>query len=197
MAHYKLFGCLLANQRILIEDQNTTMNLGDFVRWFHQRVKPRQIEDPVFGMITFYAGEPGLWELNNESDDYCVRVFAGESGPTPAQRALFNEFKKRRRELEEPLEKAMFDEYNVIRDNERIGYEQECPDVGRRFDEHFPPLKQTSDIWKIAHLSVVEICEESNQLDLGLIFRMDWGDEEHDLMVDLKNWQVVDVGKEG
>jgi hypothetical protein len=46
-------------------------------------------------------------------------------------------------------------------------------------------------------LDAVEVMRDGHTLDLCLLFEMDWGDPEHVLSATIKDWTVVDVGKEG
>jgi Domain of unknown function (DUF6985) len=173
------------------------MKLRDQLRRLRERWKPRRVDDPVFGGITFHRGANGVWSREAETDGYCVRIFAGESGPSDGQRSLWTEFENRRDELLAKIQQPMFDEYNTIREDEAPEYEKAGPDIKGRFNEDFPELKAASGIWTIARLDAVEVMGDGYPLDLCLLFDMDWGDPEHVLSVTMKDWAVVHVGKEG
>lgn len=173
------------------------MRLRDRLRRLREWFSPRRLEDPAFGMIAFCGGGDGCWERDAVSDDYTVRVFAGEAGPEGEQRALFTEFKNRRPELFARIEQSLSDQYNTIRGCEQRATEEGGADVGRRINDGSSERQRPSEIWKIAKLVTVEVLGVGHPLDLCLMFEMDWGDPEHLLSVTIKDWKVVDVGKEG
>jgi hypothetical protein len=101
------------------------MKLRGQLRRLRERWKPRRVDDAVFGSITFHPGGDGVWSREAITDGSRVRVFAGESGPTDGQRAMWTEFENRRTELLAEIQQPLFDEYNTIRAYERPEYEKQ------------------------------------------------------------------------
>jgi hypothetical protein len=173
------------------------MKLRDHLTRLREWFKPRQMQDAVFGLIAYSRSGRGVWTRDAATDRYEVRVFAGEDGPSDDQRALFIEFQNRRPAVMALVEQSLLDEYNTVRDYAREAYEQAEAHITLRFNEEFPKIERTSDIWTIARLAVVEVMGDGKPLDLCLTFDMDWGDPEHDIRATIKDWTVVDVAKEG
>jgi hypothetical protein len=121
-----------------------------------------------------------------------LHVFVLATGPDPApldaQRRLFAELLARYPALRADMEQPMFAEYQAIREAERP--------TSRELDVEFPPLDRPSDIWRVAHLSTVDV-QGFEGVDLNFLYEVDWADEEHVLSVHVRDWKVVGVGKEG
>ena len=148
--------------------------------WFRRPT----IDDPVLGPLE-HIGQ-SLWTrttpLDLHGDPVHLHVFAPPPGPVPGpldvQRRLFTDLLTRYPLLRNDIEQPLFAAYQSIR----------VPAD--------PTLEHPSDIWRIAHLSIVEI-QGYNGVDVGLLYEIDWTDPEHVLSAQIRDWKVLDVGLEG
>lgn len=158
-------------------------------RWV-QGWRKRELEDPVFGRVVWKGVR--IWFA--QSEEYALRIYAGEAGPTAEQRRVFETFVKKFSEWREEIAERLWKEYEDIRAMERESYVKEG--ALERFAGDFPQVATAAGIWKIAHLGAVEI-HGRRKTDLALLYEMECGDPEHVLAVIIKNGKVVNVGKEG
>jgi hypothetical protein len=163
-----------------------------YQRWF----PPRRVTDPIFGELEYRRG---LWLGRLDAAGAVgVQVTAGEAGPSERQRRLFGQLKARLSELSAQVEHPLAEEYLKCREACRADYERSVPEGPLRLETDFPPLAQPADIWRIAHLSMIEVEPDANAgMDFGLIYEIDWADPEHVLLAMIKDWKVIQVGKEG
>jgi hypothetical protein len=153
------------------------------------RLRPKRIVDPTFGTLVYRGG---VWHGRLESPDV-VRVFADQVGPDRRQHELFTEMKRRFDRLAAIVEVPLADEYRRCRDAEKAAYEAGSAEA---FAADFPTQHEARDIWRIARLCCVEV-QGDDTIDFCLIYAVNWGDPEHSLSVLLRDWKVIDVGKEG
>jgi hypothetical protein len=157
-------------------------------------LRPRRIADPTFGTLEYRRG---VWHGDfAPATSVGLRVFAGDGGPTGHHRELFDEMKRRSDELAAAVEPRLAEEYRRCRDAARAEYERAGGELLRTFDSDFPPVAQSSDIWAVARLGCVEV-RGDDEVDLCLVYEMDWADPDHSISVLVKGWKVIDVGEEG
>lgn len=153
------------------------------------------IQDPVIGPLK--ATRAGRLWVRTEPlllgrDSVEVHVHAREEGPSERQRRLLSELFERFDELQSEIGLKLYDEYRSLRQVYQCGE----AGSGDDFEKDFPSLEKASDIWRIAHLSVVTL-QGYGGVDVTLRYEIDWGDPDHCLCVMIKDGKVVAVGKEG
>jgi hypothetical protein len=145
---------------------------------------------PLLGEWVEYRRERYVcWRAVNPfpefGDEVGISIFTADaSGPTDWQRELLCELRRQVPTIERIIEGPLAAQYETIRRDWEL--------------DASPPIIEPSDIWKVARLCRIEINQQDrSNSDLVLNYAIEWEDEDHDLNVALRDWQVAAVTLEG
>lgn len=111
---------------------------------------PQKI-DPVFGLLTFHAGEGGIgWWVKEEHLDLMggsvpLEVHAATNDPTEVERQIYLAFKQAEKGLRAELQAALYAFYLMQREQ----YAEFCGDIKGYVEEFLPELKRSEEVWGI------------------------------------------------
>ena len=110
------------------------------------------MEDSVFGTLEFIPGQwadggDAHWEKSEWSEltnaTIPLQIYADTNGPTEEQRQVYLNFRQASKSLRAELQEALFDFYQIERENYVDVYAEICADapLGLREEDFIPVLK--------------------------------------------------------
>lgn len=151
---------------------------------------PRQIQDPIFGELTF-AFDPfweGVISVPGIGEEVHLSIEAPESGPEAHQREAFQTYLEKQGAITPRLEPAIAAYYRSVVDiyRQAIG-----PDYA---DELAPKLTKSSDVWGLLSFPGVFIPRQNpGEKRIILTWECTW-DVEHGFQVEIEGDEIVEAG---
>ena len=156
-----------------------------------------QIEDPVFGSLTFTDGEVGTWGkpeyLASLNATVPLQIEADKSGPTEKQRKVYLIFQQSQERLREDLQRALFAFYQ----SEREAYIEVMDDGDLDFyiRECAPIIEQSDEIWSLLtpyFWYIEKDADEENGHDTSFYWHGSW-DVEHEFCAQFKEGKLLGI----
>lgn len=161
------------------------------------------MEDAVFGSLNFVPGKESggsdaYWEkseyANLFSADILLQVYAGMEGPSEEQQQVYSTFKQAEKRLRAELQEALFDFYQIERENYADVYADICADasLGLREEDFIPVLGTSDQIWSLLKPDSWVIEEAREDRDMVIYWHGCW-DIEHGFSTLFKGGRLLGV----
>ncbi|HLD45950.1 MAG TPA: hypothetical protein VJC18_10995, partial [bacterium] len=126
-----------------------------------------------------------------------VIVQAGQNGPSPEQRVLYDDFVRREKKIKHGILEKIMEYYNELRVEylDDMGLDEHHDDDREDISVYIPKVKSTDDLHKIIKPVCVFVPDQTgkNKDRIGLLFDCSW-DDRNGLGVMIKGKVLDDIG---
>jgi hypothetical protein len=184
---------------------------NDVSRHIAQVIRPVFIDHPSFGQLKghnwYWVGKVDSAVMGDGATVvFCSptnRIRSKEDAPTDAQYRILESYLEHEATLRAEIARAIFDEYNAIRQVNMPGSGRVNPFTGEdgieNMDEEYPPMSEADEVWDRIESSYIEVMTIPvpgyPELEISLHWEADW-DGEHGLHVDLGQERVLQARME-